>query len=508
MSHDPLGEFIRFRMAVVVGLLAGCGGGAGSHAGTGGMPGVGGAPGLGGAPGTDDGQPLGWDQGIRVPVAVDINPDPNVVEVSLTAQVTSLSLVPGGPTDVWTYDGLLPGPLIRARQGNRVIVHFANQLPEDTTIHWHGLRVPAAMDGMPGESQPPTVPGGTFDYDFIVPDASTFWYHPHVNSAKQVGDGLYGPFIVDDPTEPSDVGDEVVMVLSDINIGADGKLGTSDGGGDLGTLFGREGDVLLVNGKVRPTLKARPGRPQRWRLINAAKARYFQVSLPGHSFTRIGGDGGLMTSPVTTDMPVLAPAERADLIVVPTGNSGDELVVRWIPYDRGWGTAVFREPADLFVVHLEGTPVTTPALPSLHREIVPLPLEGATPVTLSLDQVSLSPLVLGINGVAFSDAPTYHASVGETQIWTITNTIDWNHPFHLHGFFFQVLTEDLKPREPMEWKDTIDVGVRQTVRFAVKFDDRPGMWMFHCHLLDHAEAGMMAGLMVDPADAPAAGHAH
>jgi FtsP/CotA-like multicopper oxidase with cupredoxin domain len=301
------------------------------------------------------------------------------------------------------------------------------------------------------------------------------------------------------------------MVLSDISVNTDGSLVAPDNGGDLATLFGREGNTMLVNGKVRPTLKGRPGRPQRWRLINAAKARYFQISLPGHTFTRIGGDGGLMNAPVTMEMPVLAPAERADLIVVPTGNSGDDLVVRWVAYDRGWGTAVFRDPEDLLVVHLEGTQVPTPALPAIHRDIAPLSLASATPITISLDQVSSNPFELGINGTPFKDAPAYHATVGETQIWTITNTIDWNHPFHLHGFFFQPLTEQLTPREPIEWKDTIDVPVNQTVRFAVKFDDRPGMWMFHCHLLDHAEAGMMAMLMVEEPAAPAAApapHAH
>jgi len=224
--------------------------------------------GTGGAPGVNDSQPAGWDKDVRLPLAVDTNPDPNVVEVSLSAKIASLSLVPGGPTDVWTYDGLLPGPMIRARRGNRVIVHFANQLPEDTTIHWHGLRVPAAMDGMPGHSQPPVPPGGGFDYDFIVPDASTFWYHPHVNSAKQSGDGLYGAFIVDDPGEPQDLGDEVVMILSDMAVNDDGTMVPPDAGGDLGTLFGREGDLLLVNGKIRPTLKARPGRPQRRRIAS------------------------------------------------------------------------------------------------------------------------------------------------------------------------------------------------------------------------------------------------
>ena len=155
------------------------------------------------------GQPVGWDDGIRVPGAVDINPDPHVVELNMQARLAPLSFVPGGQSMMWTYEGSVPGPLIRARVGDRVIVHLNNALPEDTTVHWHGLRIPAAMDGAPGHSQPPVPPGGSFDYDFVVPDASTFWYHPHVNSAAQEGNGLYGAFIVDDPSEPAGLGDEV-----------------------------------------------------------------------------------------------------------------------------------------------------------------------------------------------------------------------------------------------------------------------------------------------------------
>jgi len=442
--------------------------------------------------GAKPGQPEGWDEAIRLPVAEDMNPDPTVVEVTIAAQPAMVSLVPAGPTPVWTYNGQLPGPQIRARIGDRVIVHFTNQLPVDTTVHWHGLRVPAAMDGMPGHSQPPIPPGGAFDYDFVVPDASTFWYHPHVDSARQVGDGMYAPFIVEDPAEPQDLGDEVVMVLSDLAVADDGSLQPEDSGGDLGTLFGREGNLLLVNGKIKPTLKARPGRPQRWRIINAAKARYFQIDLPGHTFVRIGGDGGLLSSPVQVKNPVLAPAERADLIVVPTGNEGDDLVARWVAYDRGFGTAFNRPPVDLFVVHLEGSPVTPPpSPPAIHRVIEPIPTAGATAVDIDLTMQTSSPLELGINGMKM---PTFYAQVGETQLWTVTNRIDWDHPFHMHGFFFQVLGSDDRPIEPMEWKDTVNVPVNGSVRFVIRYDDRPGMWMFHCHILDHAEAGMMGML--------------
>jgi FtsP/CotA-like multicopper oxidase with cupredoxin domain len=472
MARPGLCSFLDGRVGILLlGLLTGCGGDPAAPA----------AP----------AQPPGWDEMIRIPAAKDINPDPSIVEVNLEARLANFSFVPGGPTTAWTYDGLLPGPLIRAQVGQRVIVHFSNNLPEDTTIHWHGLRIPAAMDGMPGPSQPPVPSGGSFDYDFVVPDASTFWYHPHVDSAAQVGYGLYGPFIVDDPAEPAGLGDEVVLVLSDIAVADDGTLQSATLGGDLPTLFGREGNLLLVNGQVRPTLKARPGLPQRWRVINAAKTRYFQLSLAGHGFTRVGGDGGLMAAPVNVAQPVLAPAERADLIVVPDGEPGSDLVVQWLPFDRGFGATL--EPIqDLFVVHLEGTRVATPPMPAVGRAIAPLDTTGATPISIALTEDSTSPLELGINGVAYANAQPFMANVGDTQVWTVSNTFEFAHPFHLHGFFFQVLGGD----GPLEWKDTVNVPVDGTVQFVVRFDDRPGMWMFHCHILDHAAAGMMGTLMV------------
>ena len=457
-----------------------------------GLPGWAGCTPEAATPPPPSGQPAGWDDGVRLPPVEDINPDPHVVELNLEARPGMFSLVPGGLTPMLTYNGLVPGPMIRARVGDRVVVHFSNGLAEETTIHWHGLRVPAEMDGMPGHSQPPSQPGGTFLYDFVVPDASTFWYHPHVNSAVQEGNGMYGAFIVDDPTEPAGLGDEVVIVLSDIDVKEDGSLQPQNGGGDLGTLFGREGNVLLVNGKVKPTFKARPGLRQRWRFINAAKSRYYQIALDGHSFTRIGGDGGLLTAPVEVSQPVLTPGERADLLVVPEGDPGSELVVRWIPFDRGFGSTFNRPPEDLFTVRLEGTRAETPALPEIRREIAPLSTVEATPVMISLDQVSITPFKLGINGVAFEDSEPIMAHIGETQVWTITNTIDFAHPFHLHGFFFQVIS----PFGPLEWKDTVNVPVGGTVQVVVRYGERPGMWMFHCHILDHADAGMMGSLHV------------
>jgi FtsP/CotA-like multicopper oxidase with cupredoxin domain len=205
-------------------------------------------------------QPDGWDSDLALRQPADHNPDPHILEIDLEAVVTNMEIVPGKTTPVWTYNGLLPGPLIKLDVGDRLIVHFTNKLSADTTIHWHGLRVPNTMDGAPGFTQDPIPPGGTFTYDFVVPDAGTFWYHPHSDSAAQVGYGLYGALVVNDPADPEVFGDELVLMLSDMSIAEDGTLESPHSGGSFGDLFGREGNVLLVNGKVMPTLKMRQGK--------------------------------------------------------------------------------------------------------------------------------------------------------------------------------------------------------------------------------------------------------
>lgn len=287
-------------------------------------------------------QPVDWDEDLRLKEAADHDPDPDVIEIRLRAGETEIELLPGTLTKVYAYNGTLPGPLIRAKVGDRLRVHFENALPEPTTVHWHGLRVPANMDGVPVHSQPEVKPGETFEYEFVLRDAGLFWYHPHFASAKQVGFGLYGALLVDDPNEPKADADEVVIVLSDIALEEHGGLSPHDQGGDLATLFGREGTHMLVNGRIRPTLRARAGLRQRWRVLNAAKSRYFQVAIEGHDFVRIGGDGGLLQYPIEEERFVIGAAERADLLFVPQGAPGSTLTARWVPYDRGFGSTEFR----------------------------------------------------------------------------------------------------------------------------------------------------------------------
>ena len=449
-------------------------------------------------------QPAGWDAGVRMAEAVDRNPDPDVVELDFEARVATVEIAPGLEVEAWTYNGTIPGPMIRVKVGDRLIVHFTNNLPRPSTIHWHGLRVPIEMDGVPGYSQAPVQPGETFTYDFVVPDAGIYWYHPHVMSAAQVGFGLYGAFLVEDPAEAATVGiaDDLVLVLSDIDVSDDGELLPADTGGAVGMLFGREGNRVLVNGRRLPELVARAGAPQRWRIVNAAKSRYFNLDLgDGHVFRKIGGDGGLTEYSEDHDFIVLGAGERADVLVTPTGEPGGEGLLRSLLHDRGYGSIFGRDFENLMTLRFaDGPPHEARPLPRTSRDIEPWDLEGATPVDLELtlqeDPVD-GTLAYGINHAPFWKAKPILASLGETQVWTVTNTTAWSHPLHLHGFFFLVLDEAGAPVRPLEWKDTVDIPHDRTVRLAVRFDDRPGTWIFHCHILDHADGGLLGAVHLE-----------
>lgn len=443
-----------------------------------------------------------WDSELVVAEAIDTNHDSSVVEIDLIADETEIEILPNTITKAWLYNGQLPGPTIRVNKGDRLIVHFTNHLSEPTTIHWHGIRVPVEMDGVPDNPFPAVEPGGTFTYDFVVPDAGLYWYHPHVNSLNQVGNGLYGAIVVNEyganGVDSSPLGDELVLVLSDMSLNDDGSIKEPQPGDAFGSLFGHEGNVLLVNGKINPTLRPHIGQSQRWRIVNTTRALYYWFDFDESKFTVIGGDGGRSSEPTVTERLLLAPAQRLDVLLTPITKENEKKVVTWTAYDHGFGTAFEREPVSLFSIIQSGAEKEDKIDPGDLRVNVEVPGFSEADninVALTIDQVG-DKVDMGINGLPFDTM--IHAKVGDKQIWTVSNSTDWEHPFHLHGFFFLELDENNQPIHPLQWKDTVVVPVHSNIKLGIFFDSRPGDWMFHCHILDHAELGMMGMVHVIP----------
>jgi FtsP/CotA-like multicopper oxidase with cupredoxin domain len=429
------------------------------------------------------------------PVLQNLSTVPGVVEMTLTAAPARLSLVPGTVTDVYAYNGRVPGPTLVVREGDRVIIHFHNALPEPSTVHWHGVHVPANADGSPLD---PVAPGASYDYVFTVApgSAGTYWYHPHPDgrSGNQIAKGLYGAIIVRDPHDPLPASlREKLLVLSDNRFHPDGSLDfpnpdSTAGRADMEN--GREGDVLFVNGQIMPTLTLRSGEVQRWRIVNASAARVYRLALPGHTFLHVGTDGGLFERPVEVGEILVANSERIELLVRGTGPPGSRATLQTLAYDRyipQTRPADWNRARDLLSVRYAATPpLPTVALPATLRAVPTLDTTQAVAKrVIVLSQGMINGKTMDMSRVDIS------ARLGTTEIWEIENLVGMDHPFHLHGFHFQVLDRNGVPTPDRSWKDTINVPRHETVRIIVHFDDYPGKWMFHCHILTHEDQGMM-----------------
>lgn len=415
-------------------------------------------------------------------------PDPGcrVIPVELEAREIDWSFVPGRAARAWGYNGQIPGPTIEGRVGDVLEIRFTNRLPQPTNIHWHGLRVPAAMDGTE-MVQRSVAPGETFVYRFRLPDAGTFWYHPHSNETVQLEMGLYGALIVRGPDEPT-LDAERVLVLDDLKLDEQGHIAPF--GGLRERHDGREGETRLVNGKVEPVLEIAAGQIERWRVINSSSARYVRLSIGGLSFQILGTDGGLIEAPVSVSEVLLPTADRVDLAVGPF-KPGQQLAIEALPYFRQ--TTRKRQTERFATVRVGPSQPSRASIPKRLRTIVPL----ATPATPPTRRVEL--------GIKWSlrrvfdfviNKERHHqdkpVKAGELQVWDVVNKTLMDHPFHLHGFFFQVLSVNGEAPAWRSWEDVVNVPPRATVRIAWLPDDRPGSWMYHCHILEHHAAGMMA----------------
>jgi len=429
----------------------------------------------------------------------DINPDPDIVEVSLVVEAGKFDYLPGRPAEVWAYrDAALadapsrvPGPLIEAKVGDLVIVHARNELAKDgTSVHFHGIRLDAEMDG----AHHAMLPGEIWEQRFVAKDAGFFWYHPHIRADVQIERGLHGPLLVREGESPRPPGDRVLM-LDDVKLDESGDLAGEWTREDI--VHGRQGNMLLVNGIPGPTLRATAGSRERWRLVNASNGRILELSLEGRTLRVIGWDGGRLGEPYDVNTLLIAPGERYDVLVDIPANAGASLVLRTNSPPHHAGAPAAEAETLLTVDVVEGRAVdASPPAPAAPVE--KLPIGTDTPergFVLGEDLDSPYGPIFKINDEIWPFQKAIEGALGDLEIWRIESATGSSHPFHVHGMFFQVLDRNGISEAHLGWKDTALVPADGALRFAVRYE-APGAWMYHCQIPEHAERGMMGNLVI------------
>jgi len=486
-------------------------------------------------------------------------------EIGLTAGQTQVQLFKGQPTQVWSYQGkvlagdpkslqALPdsylGPIIRARKGQQVRVHFTNNMPDESIIHWHGLRVPDDMDGHPRYA---IGPGETYDYEFpVVNRAGMYWYHPHPDglTGPQVYGGLAGLFIVSDDEEaalglPSGEYD-VPLVIQDRTFDANNQLVYLSGGGGMGMgmnmdqMMGFLGDRILVNGRPDFVLPVAT-RPYRLRFLNGSNSRIYKLGWSdGTPLTVIATDGGLLAKPIQRPYVMLAPAERIELWVDFSGRKvGSELTLQSMEFvgvdsDRmpggsSGGMGMMHGPRALpngvpfpvMKVRVERESKDRPALPAKLSEIKPYQLEdavnGKQPRSFGITLNMMNWLINGRQFEMEAVAPDEIVKLNTLEAWEFVNKLNpghmmesmgMAHAMHLHAGQFQVLERQVLPElragwnsvkdglVDEGWKDTVLLMPGERIKLLMKFEDYPGLFLYHCHNLEHEDSGMMRNFRI------------
>ena len=417
---------------------------------------------------------------------------------SLRASATRQNLVGAAhpATEVWAYNGAVPGPVLRLRQGGRLRLEVENALGTQTTVHWHGVRLPNAMDGVPGLTQKPIADGGTFVYEFDLPDAGTYWYHPHSGGGEQVGRGLYGALIVEERDAPA-VDRDLVWMLSDWRLDREARNRPDFGNAMDASHAGRIGNTVTLNGVIPEFLDVRPGERLRLRLINASNARIYGLNFEGHEPWVIALDGHPV-APHWFGRVVLGPGMRADVILDCTAAPGSvHRLVDDFYRGRAYELLKIRYAADKPLrasfepaPRLAANPVKEPALDAQrHRLVLGGGAMGPVP-----NQREHRGVFWTVNGRALghehlAHAPLLSLNLGQSYVVELVNETAWHHPMHLHGHVFRLLSKNGKEVLPRQWADTVllDPESRAEIAFAA---DNPGDWMLHCHVLEHQASGM------------------
>lgn len=395
-------------------------------------------------------------------------------------------------TAVWSYNDQIPGPLIRAKVGTTMVIDFANRLKEPSSIHWHGLRIENAMDGVPGVTQDPVGPAENFIYRLKLDETGTFWYHPHFNSSEQLERGLKGVLIVEE-AQKQPWSQDWVWLMDDWLLQKDGTIYPQFNTGRDLMHDGRWGNAPTINGKFKPEYEVKPGERIRLRLINGANARVFSPHIEGLSVDIIAVDG----KPVTQIFPlkrfVLSPGNRIDLdIKIPEQAAGKVISVE----DR-----FTRKAFELASIKVnQSDPISSPKFtPPTEAGFIPAQMFEKVKAEKTWDLNAIRGGKYGIgwtmNQRLWPDADKVDYPLGLPRKVIFQNSSSRLHPMHIHGVFFRVLERNGQKAVEQFTRDTVLVGPRESVTIGF-VPEHPGIWLTHCHIQEHAEAGMMTTIEV------------
>lgn len=418
--------------------------------------------------------------------------DSNVFVLTLIAGESDVPLIANhAATKLWLYNGTLL-PVIDMKVGDEFIVNIVNHLSQDTTIHWHGINVPADQDGNPHD---PIKPGKSQPYQFKITQdmVGSHWFHPHTHNlvAEQVYRGLAGIFIIRDPNDPLKAIPEQNLFFSDLKLDTNGQIAPNS---MLDEMNGREGQFALVNGGWQPVINLEG--TQRWRLWNGNSARYLNLNFPKDQVEvyLVGNDGGLLEKPVPLQTLLLSPGERSEVVLTPKKEGQFQLIAK--KYDRHKMGNVPPEQ-DLLLATVNMKVGKNIALPKQLRTIDDF---GKPVVTRELVYTEDKQMNFLINGQKFDmDRIDIKSKVNQVEAWRIFNNSHMDHNFHLHGHHFLVkeykLGDKLTKPSYKLLKDTINLKPYERITILVK-QDQAGTRMYHCHILEHENAGMMGQVEV------------
>lgn len=414
------------------------------------------------------------------------------IEYDLIAGPAHFQILPGVTTQGLGFNGGFPAPVLRGRQGVPMRIRLHNQLNEPTTLHWHGLRIPVNMDGVPGPSQMPVQPGETFTYEFTPPDAGTFWYHPHMNSTEQLGRGLVGGLIIDEAEDPG-FDTDLLLLLRNWHLNADGSFGPLSIK-RYAARQGTPGQTFSVNGQLLPEYALPAGASVRLRVLNADNTWPYELSLTGVDSQILALDAHPV-SPRRFEGYQLGAGMRMDLGILVPDRAGQTFELK----HRHQVLARFRvdaanQPARTSLPILPKNPVPEPDLATAERQFFSFEWDAAT------DEQGRS-LFWNIKGAVYQ-RPAFCSNANllatlerdKSYLFSLRNNTQYPHPIHLHGHAFKVLESNKRTLIP-HFADTVILQQHEQVRIAFVADN-PGVWMFHCHVIEHMAMGLAGMLAV------------